>query len=209
MKPITVLVITEGGLRAARLEAALRRDPGLQVRMGTVADLARSLDDPEPAIVLVAVPPARLPRVLQTLRDRSSHRAVILLVAEPSRAWSAQTRQAGVQAVLREDTTAAELSAAIAAAAAGLLVLHPEALQPSPAPPSVSSGASGSTALTPREVEILEAMAEGMSNRRIAVRLGISRYTVKFHVASILAKLSVASRTEAVTLGLRQGLITL
>jgi DNA-binding CsgD family transcriptional regulator len=52
-------------------------------------------------------------------------------------------------------------------------------------------------------------MAEGMSNRRIAVRLGISGYTVKFHVASVLGKLGAASRTEAVTLGVRQGLISL
>jgi DNA-binding CsgD family transcriptional regulator len=58
-------------------------------------------------------------------------------------------------------------------------------------------------------VEILEMMAEGMSNRRIAVRLGISGYTVKFHVASVLGKLGAASRTEAVTLGVRNGLISL
>jgi DNA-binding CsgD family transcriptional regulator len=55
--------------------------------------------------------------------------------------------------------------------------------------------------LTPRELEILEMIAEGMSNRTIAAHLGISGYTVKFHVASILAKLGAASRTEAVTLG--------
>ena len=209
MKPITVLVIAEGELRVARLEAALRRDPGLRVMMGAVADLARILDDQEPAIVLVAIAPPRLPRVLQTLRGLSRHPSVILLAAEPSRAWTAQTRRAGIQAVLRKDATAPELVAAIAATAAGLLVLHPDALQAIPSPMSVFPGASGSTALTPREVEILEAMAEGMSNRRIAARLAISRYTVKFHVASILGKLGAASRTEAVTLGVRQGIITL
>jgi DNA-binding NarL/FixJ family response regulator len=63
--------------------------------------------------------------------------------------------------------------------------------------------------LTPRELEILEMLAEGMSNRTIAARLGISSQTVKFHVASILAKLGAASRTEAVTFGVRQGLIAL
>jgi DNA-binding NarL/FixJ family response regulator len=63
--------------------------------------------------------------------------------------------------------------------------------------------------LTPRELEILEMIAEGMSNRTIAAHLGISDYTVKFHVASILAKLGAASRTEAVTLGVRHGLISL
>jgi len=63
--------------------------------------------------------------------------------------------------------------------------------------------------LTPRELEILEMLAEGISNRTIAARLGISSQTVKFHVASIRAKLGAASRTEAVTFGVRQGLIAL
>jgi len=58
-------------------------------------------------------------------------------------------------------------------------------------------------------VEILGLMAEGMSNRAIAARLGISSHTAKFHVASILAKLGAGSRTEAVTFGVRQGLIAL
>jgi DNA-binding NarL/FixJ family response regulator len=63
--------------------------------------------------------------------------------------------------------------------------------------------------LTVREVEILEMLAEGLSNRTIARRLAISTYTVKFHVASVLDKLGAATRTEAVTMGLRRGLISL
>jgi DNA-binding CsgD family transcriptional regulator len=63
--------------------------------------------------------------------------------------------------------------------------------------------------LTPREREILQQMAEGLPNKQIALRLSISLHTVKFHVASILAKLGVQSRTEAVTLGVRQGLVRL
>ena len=63
--------------------------------------------------------------------------------------------------------------------------------------------------LTPREREVLEMMAEGLSNRLIADRLRISRYTVKFHVAAILDKLRASSRVEAVTVGVRRGLITL
>jgi NarL family two-component system response regulator YdfI len=65
------------------------------------------------------------------------------------------------------------------------------------------------TTVTPRELEILEMMAEGMSNLTIAARLKISRHTVKFHVASVLTKLGARSRTEAVTAGVRQGLIVL
>jgi len=63
--------------------------------------------------------------------------------------------------------------------------------------------------LTPREHDVLELVAEGLSNKAIGVRLGISDQTVKFHVASICGKLGVANRTEAVRKALRRGLITL
>jgi DNA-binding NarL/FixJ family response regulator len=62
-------------------------------------------------------------------------------------------------------------------------------------------------ALTQREIEILQMLAAGMDNKTIARQLHISEHTVKFHISSIFAKLDVSSRTEAVTLGIRQGLI--
>jgi DNA-binding NarL/FixJ family response regulator len=63
--------------------------------------------------------------------------------------------------------------------------------------------------LTPREVQVLELLAEGLANKAIAGRLGISDQTVKFHVAAILGKLGVANRTEAVRAAVRRGVITL
>ena len=63
--------------------------------------------------------------------------------------------------------------------------------------------------LTPRELDVLALMAEGLSNKRIAERLGISDQTVKFHVASIGGKLNALNRTDAVRRGLRRGLISL
>jgi len=63
--------------------------------------------------------------------------------------------------------------------------------------------------LTPREVEVLRLLADGLGNKEVALRLGISDHTVKFHISSILAKLGAGSRTEAVTLGIRRGLILL
>jgi DNA-binding NarL/FixJ family response regulator len=65
------------------------------------------------------------------------------------------------------------------------------------------------TPLTPRELEVLRLMADGASNKIIAHKLGISDHTVKFHVTSILSKLNAGTRTEAVTLGIRQGLVYL
>ena len=63
--------------------------------------------------------------------------------------------------------------------------------------------------LTPREIDVVELLAEGLSNKAIAVRLGISDQTVKFHVASIYAKLGASNRTGAVRRALRRGIITL
>ena len=63
--------------------------------------------------------------------------------------------------------------------------------------------------LTPREIEVLELLAQGLPNKAIAARLGISDQTVKFHVSSISGKLGAANRTDAVRLAVRRGLITL
>jgi DNA-binding NarL/FixJ family response regulator len=108
-----------------------------------------------------------------------------------------------IRSVLPRDVTPVELVAALHAVAAGLVVLHPAALV-IPASDFVDTGP-----LTSREVEILGMLAEGLPNKNIAWKLDISEHTVKFHVASILSKLGVSSRTEAVTVGLRRGLIFL
>ena len=63
--------------------------------------------------------------------------------------------------------------------------------------------------LTPRESKVLEMLASGLTNKEIAARLAISEHTAKFHVASILGKLGAGTRTEAVTLGIRRGLVLL
>ena len=63
--------------------------------------------------------------------------------------------------------------------------------------------------LTPRESEVLQMLASGLANKEIAAKLAISEHTVKFHVASILGKLGAGSRTEAVSLGIRRGLVLL
>ena len=63
--------------------------------------------------------------------------------------------------------------------------------------------------LTPREIQVIELLAEGLSNKTIATRLGISDQTVKFHVAAICGKLGAANRTDAVRRAIRQGLVAI
>lgn len=113
----------------------------------------------------------------------------------------------GARAVLPHGASSREIGVALDAAAAGLMVLHPDAMEAGMsdhAPPAVGHGP-----LTNREVEVLRMLSEGLANKEIAYRLGISEHTVKFHVASVFQKLNASTRTEAVTLGIRQGLIML
>lgn len=136
--------------------------------------------------------------------------AVVLLDQSESR-WIAAALRAGVRAVLPSEIPQEQLVAAVQAAAAGLVVMHPEevgALIPAAQPASRARG-EVAEALTPRESEVLQMLASGLGNKEIASRLAISEHTVKFHVASILGKLGAGTRTEAVSLGIRRGLVIL
>ena len=118
--------------------------------------------------------------------------------------------RAGVKGVLSGGLSGPEVVAAVEAAAAGLVVLEAAGVETLlRAPSMVSTGNSDALveALTPRETEVLRLVAAGLGNKEIASRLEISEHTVKFHVASIMGKMGAGSRTEAVTLGIRNGLI--
>jgi len=106
--------------------------------------------------------------------------------------------------VLPPDLTPVQLDAALPAVAAGLRV----SLLGSAAP-GFAEAEPPRPLLTPRELEILRALGEGLSNKAVARRLGISAHTVKFHLEAVFAKLGAASRAEAVAKGLRRGLILL
>ena len=143
--------------------------------------------------------------------------AVIVLVEAPDAALIAATLDAGARGVLPYSASIAELTAAVEAAAAGLVVL-PASHGPATAPdrrrrradgrgPDAAGGGGGG--LTEREREVLALLAGGLPNRAIGARLGISQQTVKTYVAAILDKLDAATRAEAVAIGLRRGLIML
>ena len=117
---------------------------------------------------------------------------------------------AGARAVLPRDAQPAEVSAAIEAAA-GLTAFGPDELDLLlPAANSFEiEHEPALEALSERETEVLALMVQGLANKNIADRLNISEHTVKFHVSSILSKLGASSRTEAVTKGLRDGLLVI
>jgi DNA-binding NarL/FixJ family response regulator len=127
-------------------------------------------------------------------------------VVDPSAVNSAV--RSGVRGVISRDAGSEEIEAAIQAVHAGLVVVPPEFLQqllPELPPPSETL----TEPLSDRELEVLGLLVEGLSNKLIAHRLSISEHTVKTHMTSILAKLGVSSRTEAVSQAIRQGLVML
>ena len=168
----------------AGLEALIASSPELQV--------AESYAD----VLLAAV----------ALEDLTPAPAVVLL---GDTEWSATAFRAGVRAMLPPDASAAEIVAAIHAAAAGMALVDPADLERWIAAASPAVAADTGAPLTARELEVLRMLAEGAANKTIAWKLGISEHTVKFHVAQILAKLNAGTRTEAVTVGVRRGLILL
>ena len=134
----------------------------------------------------------------------------VLLIPDPHADVALAAVRAGAAAVLSVLADADELVAAIRAVAAGLVVLDGGVREDAErvndarrARPPLAE------ALTERERQVLAMLADGLSNRRLASALGISENTVKAHVAAILAKLGATTRTEAVTAGVRLGLLML
>ena len=117
----------------------------------------------------------------------------------------------GIRAVLPADIGRAQLLAALHAVSVGLVVTSADEIDGIISSDQKASAATGVEELleplTPRELEVLRVLALGLANKEIGSKLGISEHTVKFHVAAILGKLGASSRTEAVAIGIRRGLI--
>jgi two-component system, NarL family, nitrate/nitrite response regulator NarL len=131
-----------------------------------------------------------------------------LLIVLADEGDAADLALAGAAAVLPREASAETIGAAIALTGQGLRLLPDLALR-ALAGVETASSPTEAPALTPREREVLAAMADGVSNKVIARRLGISFHTAKFHVASILTKLDADTRTEALARAARMGLVML
>lgn len=208
---IGVAVLASSPMARARLEAVVAARPGLRLAAAAVAGpgdhgLAGSAS-PDVLLVDAGIRPAEA--VLRALPQGSPRPPVVLLAGDLAAAAFPRLLRAGVRAILPPEASAPEIAAGIEAVAAGLIVLHPS----TPAAVARVTGVrrapdkARADPLTRRELEILTMIAEGMGNRAIARSLGISIHTVKFHIAAILDKLNARSRTEAVTTGLRRGLL--
>ena len=205
---INVLVEASSPDLYAEVAEPLRDYSQLRLIQGA-PDGAGDESQPRPSVVLAAIG-ARGGGAVESFAWNATDAPVILLVDHPAR-WMSQALPAGVRGVLPRNLTPAEMIGAIEAVAAGLFVFHPSDVDslamfrsPEAAP---ELGESLVEPLTPREVEVLQLLSEGLGNKEIASRLVISEHTAKFHVASIMGKLGAATRTEAVTQGIRHGLV--
>lgn len=203
-RPGTVIVVAHDSMHAARVEAALRALAGWRIEVCKPRQLRGLTEEYPEAIVAMVLTDDETRRMLHAVHAWPRSPAIIALSSDPAALWTSAFRTLGLCAALPLRATADELAGAVKAVQAGLLVLHREALTRSRARDTAVASAAP---LTAREREILEMMADGAHNRLIAARLGISRHTVKFHVTSILTKLGAETRTEAVTLALRAGLL--
>ncbi len=214
---IRVLVAATDIIVRVGLESILRNSPELSVVgiSSSTDTLADVIAGHSPDVVLMELGRQDDESVSEKLvaLNALSGAAFIILADEVQVDWTTEALRLGIRAVLPRSATAEEILHTVVTVAAGLVVLHPDVvdvlLSVLPSVGRTVDDANPVQALTPREIEVLGMLAEGLGNKAIAKRLSISEHTVKFHVSSIFTKLNATSRTEAVTLGARQGLIML
>jgi two-component system, NarL family, response regulator YdfI len=211
---IRVFIVAASPLIRAGLQSMLA-DSRVDIA-GSAVDfetISGQLVDVEPDVVLVEIGADAHEDLLNALEDAEIAReyVVVVLSEQPRADLLSKALRAGVRAVLPREVTPEQLRAALEAAAAGLVVVHPsEVNDVLPARAALSPPARElPEPLTPREREVLQMISGGLGNKEIAGRLLISEHTVKFHVASILGKLGASTRTEAVSIVIRHGLVLL
>jgi len=133
---------------------------------------------------------------------------VLLLMDAPNSGLVTAALRAGIRGAISSDATPREIESAVHAVHAGLVATTPTFLAEL-LPESQTFPEELAEPLSSRELEVLDLLAEGLSNKLIAHGLNISEHTVKTHVASIFAKLGASSRTEAVSQAIRRGLVML
>lgn len=206
---IRVLIVDDHQVVRQGLRFVLEHEEGIEVA-GESQDGARALAAirvlrPDVVLLDLVMPVLDGMGVLEALRREPDPPAVIVLTSFLEDERVVRAIRLGALSYLPKTTAVDRVVAAVRAAAGGASVLEPgiAAILVRQARPRPLD------ALTPRERDVLSALARGRSNNEIARGLGMGRETVKTHVSSILAKLGVADRTQAAIFALQQGLVPL
>lgn len=209
---IRVLIGARSEVVRAGLASLLTADPMFQV-VGTfsIDDALTQVEDLQPEIVLLDLDSPSDESLSAAIQSGGAlvNSSLIILTEDPE-SLAVDVLGSSLRAILPRYATPEEIIAAIQAVATGLVALHPDVFDSMLSrirPGQQSELDPSGQILTPREVEVLRMIAEGLGNKEIASKLSISDHTVKFHISSILAKLGASNRAEAVTLGIRHGLI--
>jgi DNA-binding NarL/FixJ family response regulator len=192
--------------------ASITHKTGLEISVS-----AASLEEIEPYIphldVLVITEDAiSRPTLQRLLQGAQGEMALLLLADKPQAARTLPDLPLRAWGIISVDCSIEELQAGIQALSEGLLVGTPALLEPSLGRLLVTGETETNIenfALTEREGQVLQLLARGLANKQIAFELNISEHTVKFHISSIYTKLGVTNRTEAVRVGIQEGLVLL
>jgi two-component system, NarL family, response regulator YdfI len=204
---IRIAVAATSAVRRAGLESIIRSHAEFHLAgsFGAVASLVSFARSTELDVIVIDTD-----SIPDLLLEPTSDAAIVLLTEVTEARSISRLLRSGVRAILCRESDPDDVLCAIYAAYDGLVLLSPATAESLAAvygdvPLEVEEELSEE--ITSRETDVLRMLAEGLVNKDIAARLGISEHTVKFHISSILDKLGASTRTEAVTLGIRRGLI--
>jgi NarL family two-component system response regulator YdfI len=210
---IRVLIVAAAARAWQALESLLHAQ-GFAVlgSFASVEDAAGVFTEEDVDAIIIDASDVSLEDLFESLQESDAAREAptILLLPDASPDAVSQALRLGVRGILPASPEPQQLAAALEAVVQELVVYNSE--MSSPLRRAASRGAPAdelTEPLTPREREVLRLLASGLANKEIAAKLKISEHTAKFHVASILGKLGAASRAEAVSIGMRNGLILL
>jgi len=210
---IGVLVVDDHEVVRQGLRYVLEHEPDIEVvgecTDGSAALTAISALRPDVVILDLKLPGQDGMSVLQSLQEHPERPAVIVLTSYPADHTAMVAVQAGAISYLSKTGPVEQVVEAVRAAAGGASVLDPRLT--GLLVRHLQDGAPGAplSQLSPREREVLAALARGRSNREIAQAMALSEQTVKSHVSHILTKLDLQDRTQAAIFGLQQGLVPL
>jgi len=207
--PIRVLIVDDHAMVRKGLLAILKNNPEFEL-VGEARDGREAIEccgQLKPDVILMDLVMPELGGVAATraIHQRWPNIRVIALTSFQEKELVQDALQAGAIGYLLKNVSGDELAEAIRQAHGGRPTLAPEAVQALIQPPA--EPATNTAELTRREQEVLALLVKGMSNPEIAERLVISRATVKVHVSSILSKMGVSNRAEAISLALRDKLV--
>ena len=204
---IRIAVAATSAVRRAGLESIIRSHAEFHLAgsFGAVASLVSFARSTELDVIVIDTDSIR-----DLLLEPTSDAAIVLLTEVTEARSISRLLRSGVRAIVSRESDPDDVLSAIYASYDGLVLLSTataESLAAVYGDQPLEVEAELSEEITSRETDVLRMLAQGLVNKDIAARLGISEHTVKFHISSILDKLGASTRTEAVTVGIRRGLI--